>query len=181
MHFAAAALRAIIVNINVNLAPQELAYILADSAADIIVSAPEFAPALQAAAAAAAANTAASATTADPSTPPADPVPLCIHTAVWVAPGQALQTPIHPTGPAADHSLPQVPGWRSCPYPYGTFASTDIAGHAPADTSTGMRGTTRSALPVAGLRPPACVSALLHRLCCGHSLHVKWLPWWRSS
>jgi acyl-CoA synthetase (AMP-forming)/AMP-acid ligase II len=141
LHFAAAALRAIIVNINVNLAPQELAYILADSAADIVVSAPEFAPALQAAAAAAAA--AASAATADPShpdptIPAADSAPLCIHTAVWVTPGQPLQTPTSPTGPAVNHGLPEVPGWRSCPYPFGTFIATDVAGNAPAEPSTGM-------------------------------------------
>jgi acyl-CoA synthetase (AMP-forming)/AMP-acid ligase II len=52
LHFAAAALRAVIVNLNTALAPRELAYILADSAAEVVVASPDFAATLAAAAAA---------------------------------------------------------------------------------------------------------------------------------
>jgi acyl-CoA synthetase (AMP-forming)/AMP-acid ligase II len=136
------------VNINMNLAPQELAYVLSDSAADIVVSSPEFAPALQAAAAIATAAAAASAAAAADPPPPAaaasaaayaaaaaaaDFEALCVHAAVWVQPGQPLQDPLASAAPPL--GLPQVPGWRSCPYPYGLFVRTDITG-APADLST---------------------------------------------
>lgn len=139
LHFAAAALRAIIVNINVNLAPQELAHILADSGADIVIASPEFAPTLQEAAAAARAAATAAATAAaeaaetaglaGPSTAPVY-AGLRIHAAVWTQPGQPLQAAL--TAVAPRMALPQVSGWRSVPYPYGTYVRTDITG-APVD------------------------------------------------
>lgn len=144
-------------NINVNLAPQELVHILADSAADIIVASPEFAPALQDAAAvaivAASASTAASAAQDQPAaSPAADLAPLCIHAAVWTQPGQPLQQPLAPTDPASapatvpppSSRLPQVPGWRSCPYPYGPYVRTDITG-APLDPTSAAASAGGSA------------------------------------
>lgn len=152
LHFAAAALRAIIVNINVNLAPQELAHILADSGADIIVASPEFAEALQAAAdAASTATTAAAIAAAEAeaafpapgaaasASVAADVGALCVHAAVWTLPGQPLQT----LTPAAASStrLPQVSGWHSCAYPYGVYVRTDITG-APVVLSADVAGVT---------------------------------------
>ena len=48
-HFAAAALHALIVNVNVNLAPQEVAYILSNSAAEVLLTDAEFHPVIEAA------------------------------------------------------------------------------------------------------------------------------------
>jgi len=151
LHFAAAALRAIIVNINVNLAPQELAYILSDSGADVVVTSPEFAPVLQAAATAATAATtaAAAAAAADPA-PPGQAVaaaapeatPLFIHSAIWVQPGQPLQAELDRS---ASLTLPQVPGWHSSTYPYGTFIRTDITG-APLAAGASADATAESDL-----------------------------------
>jgi acyl-CoA synthetase (AMP-forming)/AMP-acid ligase II len=142
LHFAAAALRAIIVNVNVNLAPQELAHILADSGADIIVASPDFAPALQAAAAAASA--AAKAETAYPAPDAAasasaavNVCSLCVHAVVWTLPGQPLQTPTL----AVASSMPQVSAWSSCAYPYGLYVRTDITG-APVVLSADGAGVT---------------------------------------
>lgn len=69
MHFAAAALHAVVVNVNVSLAPPELAYVLADSGATVLVAAPEFAGPLADALAATG----------------ADAVPALRHV-IWVAP-----------------------------------------------------------------------------------------------
>lgn len=46
LHFAAAALRAVVVNINTALSPPELAYILGDSGATLLVASRDLAPAL---------------------------------------------------------------------------------------------------------------------------------------
>jgi acyl-CoA synthetase (AMP-forming)/AMP-acid ligase II len=141
------------VNVNVNLAPQELAHILADSGADIIVASPEFAPALQAAAAAASAAAAAAAATAAAEAEAAYPAPnttasasaavdvgaLCVHAAVWTLPGQPLQNPI--LASASPMRLPQVSGTRSCGYPYGMYVRTDITG-APVVLSADVAGVT---------------------------------------
>lgn len=42
LHYAAAALHAVVVNLNVNLAPQELRYILQDCGARVLVASPDF-------------------------------------------------------------------------------------------------------------------------------------------
>jgi acyl-CoA synthetase (AMP-forming)/AMP-acid ligase II len=128
LHFAAAALRAIIVNVNTNLAPQELAHILADSGAQLVVAAPEFADALAGAAAAAAAVAVPSgAGQAAPATEAAAASELAVRAVVWVQPGQPLQQQLDS---AAAASLPRVAAWASHPYPYGTFAGTAAAGVA---------------------------------------------------
>jgi acyl-CoA synthetase (AMP-forming)/AMP-acid ligase II len=58
-HYACAALHAVVVNVNVSLAPPELAYILGDSGAAVVVAGAEFGGALAAAAGIAAAEGAA--------------------------------------------------------------------------------------------------------------------------
>jgi long-chain acyl-CoA synthetase len=112
-HFAAAALHAVIVNVNVNLAAPEMAYILSHSRAQLLLSSPEFAPVLAAAAADAAA-------TPDPS------ANLHIAHAMWVD-----------VAPGAE--LPQVAGWDSLPYP--SDATTDPSSATPAAGQPGRRST----------------------------------------
>lgn len=112
-HFAAAALHAVIVNVNVNLAAPEMAYILSHSRAQLLLSSPEFAPVLAAAAADAAAS-------------PEPAAPLDIVHAMWVdvAPGEVL---------------PQVAGWDSLPYPSTIAMAT--SSDTPAAGQPGRRST----------------------------------------
>lgn len=90
LHYAVAALRAVVVNLNTALAPQELAFILADSGAEVLVASSDYATTLQAAATAAAVG---------------DELqqPLAVRAAVW-------------TG-AAEAELPVIAGWNSSSYP----------------------------------------------------------------
>jgi acyl-CoA synthetase (AMP-forming)/AMP-acid ligase II len=93
LHFASAAVHAVVVNLNVSLAPAELAHALAASGASVLVAAAEFGPALAAAAGvveAAEAEAAAAASTASSSgaAAAAPPRPL-LRAVVWVAPAGA--------------------------------------------------------------------------------------------
>jgi acyl-CoA synthetase (AMP-forming)/AMP-acid ligase II len=94
LHFAAAALRAVVVNLNTALAPRELAYILADSGAEVVVASADFAPTLAAAAEAAAAGNG------------AGQQQLSVRAVVWTG-----------TEGVEGAALPSVAGWSSSSYP----------------------------------------------------------------
>eukprot|EP00883_Tetradesmus_obliquus_P011533 jgi/Sobl393_1/4315/SZX67650.1 len=106
LHFAAAALRAVIVNLNTALAPRELAYILADSGAEVVVASTDFAHTLAAAAAEAAAA-------AGDGGEQQQQQQLAVQAVVWTG-----------TEGAKAAALPSVAGWSSSSYPTIPSSST---------------------------------------------------------
>lgn len=121
LHYAAAALRAIIVNININLAPQELAYILADSGTEVLVASPDFAAVLQQAAA----HAGGEAPAGEPEIQPAAAAapagehqqPLSIRAVVWTL---SIQQQQQQQQEIAAAQLPTLPNCVSSTYPYGS-------------------------------------------------------------
>jgi acyl-CoA synthetase (AMP-forming)/AMP-acid ligase II len=110
LHFAAAALRAVIVNLNTALAPRELAYILADSGAEVVVASTDFAHTLAAAAEAAAAA-------GDGN---GQEQQLAVQAVVWTG-----------TEGAEGAALPNVVGWGSSSYPPFPSSTEAAAAAAP--------------------------------------------------
>jgi hypothetical protein len=89
-HFAAAALHAVVVNVNTALAPEELAFVLADSGATTVLASDEFAPALTAALRLGAASRSAGGL----------PAPLAVRAVMW-APETGRAPPPPPPGAGA--------------------------------------------------------------------------------
>lgn len=108
VHYAAAALHAVVVNVNTNLAPPELAYLLGHSGAEVLIAGAEFQPVLAAAVAAVAAAAAPAAAAAGE----ADQKPLRLHTALWAdcGGGQGAQ--------ALAAACVSMPGMSHAAYPH---------------------------------------------------------------
>eukprot|EP00878_Enallax_costatus_P022047 GHUV01023373.1.p1 GENE.GHUV01023373.1~~GHUV01023373.1.p1 ORF type:complete len:406 (-),score=110.57 GHUV01023373.1:667-1884(-) len=152
LHYAAAALRAIIVNINVNLAPQELAYILADSGAEFIVASPEFAAVLQQAAAIGGQVPAGEPELQLAAAAPAGEgvQPLSISAVIWTLSIQQQQQQ-HESAAA---QLPTVPNWSSRMYPYGAAASQQHTTHSHLVSSAAASISTNRSSDEGGINVP---------------------------
>lgn len=156
LHYAAAALHAIIVNININLAAQELAYILDDSGAAVVVASPEFAEVLQQAATVATWEREVSPTeSARGAEEEAQQLmDLSVRAVVWTfTPRQQQQQ--QQTAAAADP--PTVSTWSSGWYPYGvgssqqqTFHSHQKSSSAQPDTADSSNSGSSSSYSTAG-------------------------------